>query len=80
MFYENIAAAVGFLEKLLSKLKPPSSDEALPEKEKPEQLLEEVTFEGVGKYIKEGHCEYTINTGVCVCVWMWLLCIADNVP
>ena len=28
-------------------------------KEKPEQLLEEVTFEGIGKYIKEGQCEYT---------------------
>lgn len=26
--------------------------------------MEEVTFEGVAKYIKEGHCEYTINTGV----------------
>jgi len=26
--------------------------------------LEEVTFEGVGKYIKEGHCEYTLNSGV----------------
>jgi len=72
------------LEKLLSKLKPPSSDGALPEKEKPEQLLEEVTFEGVGKYIKEGHCEYTINTGVLYALFysigMWLLCIADNVP
>ena len=52
-------ATVSFLEKLLAKFKPPSSDEGLPEKEKPEQLLEEVTFEGVGKYIKEGHCEYT---------------------
>lgn len=50
---------MSFLEKLLAKFKPLSSDEALPEKEKPEQLLEEVTFAGVGKYIKEGQCEYT---------------------
>lgn len=53
-------STVSFLQKLLAKFKPPSSDEALPEKEKPEQLLEEVTFEGIGKYIKEGQCENII--------------------
>lgn len=49
---------MSFLEKLLAKFKPPSGDEALSEKEKPEQLLEEVTFEGLAKYIKEGQCGY----------------------
>ena len=59
---------MSFLEKLLAKFKPPSSDEALPEKEKPEQLLEDVTFEGVGKYIKEGQCEYVLKIKFCLCI------------
>ena len=29
-------------------------------KEKPEQLLGEVTFEGVANYIKSGHCEFKL--------------------
>ena len=59
-FFDSNLASVSYLQKLLAKLKPSSSDEALAEKEKPEQLLKEVTFEGVGKYIKEGQCEYTL--------------------
>lgn len=34
-----------------------AGSETQEEKEKPEQLLDEVTIEGVANYIKNGHCE-----------------------
>lgn len=49
---------LNFLQRLLAQLKPPTSD--VGEKEKPEQLLEEVTFEGVTNYIKKGKCKNII--------------------
>ncbi|XP_078351074.1 NAD-dependent protein deacetylase sirtuin-2-like isoform X1 [Oculina patagonica] len=52
--------SLGFLQQLLAKFKLQSSDETLPEKEKPEQLLENVTFEGVANYIKKGQCKNII--------------------
>ena len=56
---------MGFLQQLLSQFKlSTGQDEDLPEKEKPEQLLEEVTFEGVANYIKKGRCEY--NVALCL--------------
>ncbi|KAJ7357403.1 hypothetical protein OS493_024914 [Desmophyllum pertusum] len=52
---DDNATPVGFLQQLLSQFKlSTGQDEDLPEKEKPEQLLEEVTFEGVANYIKKG--------------------------
>ena len=51
---------MGFLQQLLAKFRVGSSDAALQEKEKPEQLLENVTFEGVANYIKKGQCEYNL--------------------
>ena len=44
-------------EWLLAQLKPPIVRER-GEKEKPEQLLKEVMFEGVANYIKKGKCNY----------------------
>ena len=35
------------------------------EKEKPAQLLDEVTFEGIANYIKNGRCEYRSEEHVC---------------
>ena len=49
--------SLDFLQRLLAQLKPPTASEGV-EKEKPEQLLEEVTFEGVANYIKKGKCKY----------------------
>ncbi|KAJ7357460.1 hypothetical protein OS493_024976 [Desmophyllum pertusum] len=55
---DDNATPVGFLQQLLSQFKlSTGQDEDLPEKEKPEQLLEEVTFEGVANYIKKGRCK-----------------------
>ena len=62
-FYGFIAGAVGYIQQVLNKLKlfteTGSKKEAasVDEKEKPEQLLEEVTFEGVANYIKNGKCK-----------------------
>lgn len=50
---------LNFLQRLLAQLKPPTASEGV-EKEKPEQLLEEVTFEGVANYIKKGKCKNII--------------------
>ena len=47
---------VDFLQQLLAQFKLTAGDAA--EKEKPEQLLEEVTFEGIANYIKKGKCKY----------------------
>ena len=57
LFNSNLVS-LGILQQLLGKFKLQSSDETLPEKEKPEQLLENVTFEGVADYIRKGRCEY----------------------
>lgn len=51
---------MNFLQQLLAKFKVESSEGALQEKEKPEPLLENVTFEGVANYIKKGQCEYNL--------------------
>ncbi|PFX15478.1 NAD-dependent protein deacetylase sirtuin-2 [Stylophora pistillata] len=55
---ETVLCKKNFLQRLLAQLKPPTSD--VGEKEKPEQLLEEVTFEGVTNYIKKGKCKNII--------------------
>ncbi|XP_044163473.1 NAD-dependent protein deacetylase sirtuin-2-like [Acropora millepora] len=62
--------AVGYLQQVLDKLKlftgTASEKEAasVDETEKPEQLLEEVTFEGVANYIKNGKCsKIVVMTG-----------------
>ncbi|KAK2561078.1 NAD-dependent protein deacetylase Sirt2 [Acropora cervicornis] len=58
--------AVGYLQQVLDKLKlfteTASEKEAasVDETEKPEQLLEDVTFEGVANYIKNGKCSKII--------------------
>ena len=55
-----------YLQRVLNGLKVftdtgSEAQEASQEKEKPEQLLDEVTFEGVAKYIKNGRCECNNN-------------------
>ena len=67
-FFVLSPGAIGYLQQFLDKLKlftaagskPEAASEK--EKEKPEQLLDEVTFEGVANYIRNGKCEYTIQT------------------
>ena len=68
VFYINIlngfakSGTMDYLQRVLDGLKVftgtgSETQEPLQEKEKPEQLLDEVTFEGIANYIKNGHCE-----------------------
>lgn len=64
-----------------------AGSETQEEKEKPEQLLDEVTIEGVANYIKNGHCEcnatkliYLANPQISAPYFLWFKSSLYSLP